>query len=163
MSIVPGMRLGPYEIRAAIGAGAMGEVYRARDTKLAREVAIKTLPDVFARDPERLSRFRREAQLLASLNHPNIAAIYGLEASGGVQFLVLELVEGQTLAEKLRSSAANRAATVRERPDRIATVRERTDKAATDRAGANSTATVRERSESVPRGLPLEDALKIAL
>ena len=95
MTIVSGTRLGPYTILAAIGAGGMGEVYRARDTKLGREVAIKTLPDAFARDPERLARFRREAQLLASLNHPNIAAIYGLEESGGVQFLVLELVEGQ--------------------------------------------------------------------
>jgi serine/threonine-protein kinase len=83
----------------------MGEVYRARDTKLQREVAIKTLPEGFAQDPERLARFQREAQLLASLNHPNIAAIYGLEESGGVRFLVLELVEGETLAERIHKGA----------------------------------------------------------
>ena len=96
-----GARLGPYEIQAAIGAGGMGEVYRARDTKLNREVALKVLPDVFARDPERLARFQREAEVLASLNHPNIAHIHGLEESGAVRALVMELVEGPTLADKL--------------------------------------------------------------
>ena len=83
MSLSPGTRLGPYEIIAPLGAGGMGEVYRARDTKLSREVAIKVLPELFAADPERLARFRREAQVLASLNHPQIAAIYGLEESAG--------------------------------------------------------------------------------
>ena len=79
MALAAGTRLGPYEVIAPIGAGGMGEVYRARDTKLNREVALKVLPDTFAADPDRLARFRREAQVLASLNHPHIAAIYGLE------------------------------------------------------------------------------------
>ncbi|HEV2063125.1 MAG TPA: protein kinase, partial [Thermoanaerobaculia bacterium] len=105
MSISAGTRLGPYEILAPLGAGGMGEVYRARDGKLNRDVAIKVLPEAFALDAERLARFRREAQVLASLNHPHIAAIYGLEESGGVEALVLELVEGQTLAERLARGA----------------------------------------------------------
>jgi serine/threonine protein kinase len=97
MSLGPGARLGPYEVVSAIGAGGMGEVYRARDTRLQREVAIKVLPDLFAADPERLARFEREAQVLASLNHPHIAAIYGLEDGA----LILELVEGETLADRI--------------------------------------------------------------
>ena len=101
MSLGAGVRLGPYEIVALLGAGGMGEVYRARDTKLNRDVAIKVLPDLFALDPDRLARFKREAQVLASLNHPNIAGIYGLEESDGVRALVLELVEGPTLAERI--------------------------------------------------------------
>ena len=103
MSLVPGALLGPYEITAKLGEGGMGEVYRATDTKLKREVAIKVLPAAFTADNERLSRFEREAQLLAQLNHPNIAAIYGLEESDGVRALVLELVDGPTLAERLES------------------------------------------------------------
>jgi len=83
----------------------MGEVYRATDTKLGRDVALKVLPEAFARDADRMARFQREAQVLASLNHPNIAAIYGLEDSGGVRALVMELVEGPTLAERLKSGA----------------------------------------------------------
>src|SRR5919201_46069 len=94
MALGPGARLGPYEIVAAIGAGGMGEVYRARDTKLGRDVALKVLPELLAADPERLARLHREAQVLASLNHPNIAAIHGLEDSGDTHALVLELVEG---------------------------------------------------------------------
>ncbi len=101
MPLPPGTRLGPYEIVAPLGAGGMGEVYRARDTRLGRDVAVKVLPDHFAGDAERLARFQREAQILASLNHPNVAAIYGLEESQGVRALVLELVEGPTLAERL--------------------------------------------------------------
>ena len=101
MPVQPGARLGAYEIVAPLGAGGMGEVYRARDTKLGREVAIKVLPDSFVNDPERVARFEREAQLLAALNHPHIAAIYGLERSADTQFLVLELVDGETLAAKL--------------------------------------------------------------
>jgi serine/threonine-protein kinase len=101
----PGMTLGHYEILSAIGKGGMGEVWKARDTKLGREVAIKTLPKEFARDPERLARFEREARLLAALNHPGIAAIYGLEESGGHRFLVLELVEGDTLSDRLQRGA----------------------------------------------------------
>ena len=98
MSLVVGSRLGPYEIVALIGAGGMGEVYRARDPKLNRHVALKILPAAFAADRERLARFRREAQLLASLSHPHIGHIYGLEDSEDVHALVLELIEGQTLA-----------------------------------------------------------------
>ena len=101
MTIAAGSRLGSYEILSALGAGGMGEVYRARDGKLGREVAIKVLPQAFAADEERLARFRREAKVLASLNHPHIAAIYGLVESDGVEALVLELVEGETLAERL--------------------------------------------------------------
>src|SRR5215475_4002188 len=97
-----GSRFGPYEIVAAIGAGGMGEVYRAHDTKLGRDVALKILPDSFVHDPERVARFRREAQVLASLNHPHIAAIYGLEEANGSQFLILELVLGDTLAQRVK-------------------------------------------------------------
>ena len=99
MTLAPGTRLGVYEIHSALGAGGMGEVYRARDTRLQRDVALKILPDAFAADTDRLARFEREAQMLASLNHPNIAAIHGLEESGSVRALVLELVEGNTLAD----------------------------------------------------------------
>jgi len=105
MTLAAGTRLGPYEILAPLGAGGMGEVYRARDTKLARDVALKVLPEAFAKDAERMARFQREAQMLASLNHPNIASIYGLEESGGVRALVMELVEGPTLAERIAASA----------------------------------------------------------
>jgi len=101
MTLSPGTRLGPYEIASPLGAGGMGEVFRARDTKLNRDVAIKVLPAAFAQDAERVARFRREAQVLASLNHPNIAAIHGLEESEGVLALALELVEGEDLAERL--------------------------------------------------------------
>ena len=101
MPLSIGSRLGPYEVVALIGAGGMGEVYRARDTKLNRDVAIKVLPDLFATDPERLTRFQREAQVLASLNHPHIAHIHGLEESGAVRGLVMELVEGEDLAQRL--------------------------------------------------------------
>ncbi len=102
MSLAPDTRLNAYRILSLLGKGGMGEVYRADDTKLKREVAIKILPEAFARDEERLKRFEREAQMLASLNHPNIASIYGLEEDGGRLFLVLELVEGPTLAERIQ-------------------------------------------------------------
>jgi len=102
MSLTPGSRLGPYEITAPIGAGGMGEVFRARDTKLGREVAIKVLPAALAQDADRVGRFRREAQILATLNHPNIAAIYGLEEAHGTVGLVMELVAGDDLAQRLR-------------------------------------------------------------
>ena len=101
MALAPGSRRGSYEILSALGAGGMGEVYRARDTKLNRDVALKVLPDVFARDQDRLARFKREAQVLASLNHPHIGAIYGFEESDGLRALVLELVEGPTLADRV--------------------------------------------------------------
>jgi serine/threonine protein kinase/Tol biopolymer transport system component len=106
MELSPGTRLGTYEIVAPIGAGGMGEVYRAHDTKLGRDVAIKILPEAFARDAARLSRFQREAKMLASLNHPNIATIYGLEDSNGVHYLVMELVPGETLADRIRRDGA---------------------------------------------------------
>ena len=104
MSLGPGTRVGSYEIVALLGAGGMGEVYRAHDSRLNRDVAIKTLPAVFASDSNRMARLQREAQALAALSHPNIAAIYGLEESGGVRSLVMELVEGPTLEERIASS-----------------------------------------------------------
>src|SRR5256712_14070933 len=101
MPLPIGTRVGPYEIVDAIGAGGMGGVYRARDPKLNRDVALKILPEAFAADPERLARFTREAQTLAALNNAHIAHIHGLEESEGVRALVMELVDGGTLAEKL--------------------------------------------------------------
>src|SRR5215472_4070624 len=101
MPFCTGTRFGHYEILSSLGAGGMGEVYRAHDTQLRRDVALKVLPLAFAANAERLARFRREAQVLASLNHPGIAAIYGLEESEGVLALVMELVEGPTLAERI--------------------------------------------------------------
>ena len=101
MSLNSGTRLGPYEIVSPLGAGGMGEVYRARDARLGRDVAIKSLPEAFADDPERLARFEREAKLLASLSHPNIAGILGLEEVSGARYLVLELVDGETLADRI--------------------------------------------------------------
>src|SRR6476661_8496239 len=105
MPLAAGSRLGPYEILTALGSGGMGEVYRARDTKLNRNVALKILPEAFTLDGDRIARFRREAQVLASLNHPNIAAIYGFEDSGRTHALVLELVEGPTLADRIAQGA----------------------------------------------------------
>jgi eukaryotic-like serine/threonine-protein kinase len=103
MALTSGNCVGPYEILSAIGAGGMGEVYRAHDSKLGRDVALKVLPEAFARDAERMARFQREAKVLASLNHPNIASIYGLEDSGATHALVMELVEGPTLADRIKS------------------------------------------------------------
>jgi eukaryotic-like serine/threonine-protein kinase len=105
VSQTPGTRLGPYEVLSAIGAGGMGEVYRARDTRLKRDVAIKILPESFAADLDRLARFQREAEVLASLSHPNIAGIYGVEESNGQRALVMELVEGETLADRIARGA----------------------------------------------------------
>ena len=105
MSLAAGSRIGPYEVSAQIGAGGMGEVYRATDTKLKRQVAIKVLPEALAGDPERLARFQREAEVLASLNHQNIAQLHGLEESDGVKALVMELVEGPTLADRIAQGA----------------------------------------------------------
>ena len=105
MALTPGTRLGVYEIIAPIGEGGMGQVFRARDTKLDRDVAIKILPEAFAHDADRLARFTREAKTLASLNHPNIAGIYGLEESGGVSALVMELVEGEDLSQRIARGA----------------------------------------------------------
>src|SRR6202161_3238967 len=105
MPLTPGMRLGPYEIVAPLGAGGMGEVYRARDTRLNSDVALKILPDAFASDPDRMARFTREAQTLAALNHPNIAHIHGLEETNGIRALVMELVEGEDLSQRIARGA----------------------------------------------------------
>ena len=105
MPLTAGTRLGSYSILSALGAGGMGEVYRARDTKLNRDVAIKVLPESVANDPDRLARFDREASVLASLNHHHIAQIYGVEDSNGVRALVMELVEGPTLADRIAQGA----------------------------------------------------------
>jgi Tol biopolymer transport system component/tRNA A-37 threonylcarbamoyl transferase component Bud32 len=105
MALPTGSRLGPYEIVSALGAGGMGEVYKARDTKLGRDVALKILADSVTHDPERIARFRREAQMLAALNHPHIGMIYGLDEADGRQFLVLELIDGETLADRLKRGA----------------------------------------------------------
>src|SRR5262245_37888004 len=101
MALEIGTKLGYYEVISLLGKGGMGEVYRARDTKLKRDVGIKILPDEFSRDAARVSRFQREAEVLASLNHPNIAAIYDLQEANNTRFLVLELVEGDTLADRI--------------------------------------------------------------
>src|SRR5437870_6427183 len=101
MPITIGARLGSLEITALLGKGGMGEVYRARDTKLKRDVAIKILPEEFSRDADRVSRFQREAEVLASLNHPSIGGIYDLQEANGSRYLVLELVEGETLQDRL--------------------------------------------------------------
>jgi len=105
LSLAPGSRFGSFEIVAPLGAGGMGEVYRARDTRLDRPVAIKVLLAAVASDPDRLARFEREAKLLAALNHPHIAQIYGLEDSGSTRALVMELVEGPTLADRIADGA----------------------------------------------------------
>jgi len=101
MPLIVGSRVGPYEVVAPLGAGGMDEVYRARDTKLNRDVALKTLPEAFTLDADQLGRFKREAQVLASLNHPHIGAIYGFEETDTIRALVLELVEGPTLADRI--------------------------------------------------------------
>jgi eukaryotic-like serine/threonine-protein kinase len=98
-----GRMLGHYQITSEIGKGGMGEVYQAKDQKLGRDVAVKVLPGEFAKDADRVARFQREAKVLASLNHPNIAAIHGVEEFGGINFLVLELVEGETLADRIKA------------------------------------------------------------
>ena len=102
MPLNVGSRIAHYDVTALIGEGGMGQVYQATDTKLKRQVALKILPEAFATDPDRLARFQREAQVLASLNHPNIAQIHGLEDSGDTKALVLELVEGPTLADRIK-------------------------------------------------------------
>src|SRR5262245_16661596 len=105
LALTPGTRLGIYELIAPIGAGGMGHVYRATDTTLGRQVAIKILPDAFASDPDRMARFEREAKTLGSLNHPHIAAIYGFEKSAAMNALVMELVEGEDLSQRIARGA----------------------------------------------------------
>ena len=97
MTLSPGTLLGPYEIIAPLGSGGMGEVYRARDPRLGRDIALKTLPANVAKEPERLARFQREARTVAGLNHPNVVVLYSIEEAGGIQFLTMELVEGESL------------------------------------------------------------------
>ena len=111
MSLAPGARVGPYEVTANIGAGGMGEVFRARDTKLNRIVALKVLPESFASDPERVARFKREAQTLASLNHPHIAQVHGFEETPQGAALVMEFVEGDALNAAQERSALRRRRT----------------------------------------------------
>src|SRR5687768_4675572 len=123
MALSSGSRLGPYQILSKLGEGGMGEVYRARDTKLNRDVAIKVLPDAFAADGDRLARFSREAQVLASLNHPNIAAIYGIESNA----LVMELVEGQDLSQVIQSSEASDGAPALHLQDALAIAKQIVD------------------------------------
>src|ERR1051325_3506918 len=106
MALAPGIRVGPYEVASLLGAGGMGEVYRAHDLRLKRDVAIKILPDALAQDPDRVARFQREAELLATLNHPNIAAVYGFEQVDGVSAIALELVDGDTLADRIARETA---------------------------------------------------------
>src|SRR6202051_1585176 len=106
MTIATGTKLGSYEVVSQVGAGGMGEVYQAHDIKLGRDVAIKVLPEAFAHDAERLSRFQHEAKMLAALNHPNIATIHGLEQSGSTSYLVMELVPGETLADRVKRDGA---------------------------------------------------------
>ena len=108
-ALAVGQQIGWYTLLSSLGAGGMGEVYRARDSVLGRDVAIKVLPPAFANDPDRLARFEREARVLAALNHPNIATIYGVERAEGVQALVLEVVEGETLEQRLRRSPGCRS------------------------------------------------------
>ena len=127
MALSSGTRLGPYEVLGLLGAGGMGEVYRARDIKLHREVALKILPDAFANDPERLARFTREAHTLAALNHPHIAAIYGLEDTGPGHALVMELVEGPTLQERIGANDASGATSGIDITDALAIARQIAD------------------------------------
>jgi len=119
MSFAPGTRIGPFEVTAQIGEGGMGEVYQATDINLKRAIAIKVLPALVAADAERLARFQREAEVLAALNHPNIAQIHGLGKSAGVTALVMELVEGPTLADRIAlSSRSSRRSALNCGPDR---------------------------------------------
>ncbi len=150
--LAPGTRIGQYEIGGELGAGGMGEVYRARDTKLDRDVTLKILPEAFVTDRERLARFRREARLLAALNHPNIAAIYGLEDSGERHALVLELVEGPTLGELLAQ---------RQRPSLGAGL-PAVGKSQRDGVSSHEPGGESPRPGGRSRGLPLDEALPIA-
>ena len=144
MTLTPGTRLGPYEVTAQIGVGGMGEVYRATDTNLKRAVAIKVLPASVAADAERLARFQREAEVLAALNHPNIAAIYGLERSAGITALVMELVEGPTLADRLTLAGSGLSAL------------------GSGQMASQGSGTKAQDSRLKAHGLPLDEALPIA-
>ena len=163
MAITPGTRLGPYEVTAQIGKGGMGEVYRATDTNLKRAVAIKGLPELVAGDGERLARFQREAEVLASLNHPNIAAIYGLERSAGTTALVMELVEGPTLAERIASSGGPGGLTVGgPKGPPLRTDVPRTDALRTDALRTDAPRTEGRRGGPLGPPIPIDEALSIA-
>ena len=146
-------QIGPYQVVAKLGEGGMGVVYRARDARLNREVALKVLPPAFAEDPTRMARFEREAQLLASLNHPRIAAIYGVEESGATRALVMELVEGPTLAERIGPSIP------RERPKAGSGSPARP---ASSGSGAKPASAAAASSHARKSGLPVDEALAIA-
>jgi len=152
MALKPGTYLGQYEVLALLGVGGMGEVYHARDSKLNREVALKVLPEQFARDPERIGRFRREAQVLASLDHPNIARIYAFEETGSARFLVMEYVPGETLRDKIREQGTGNR---EQSPDRKRG-------ASPDRTAATEGPLAHGRgSDGGAAGIPLEEALNI--
>jgi serine/threonine-protein kinase len=155
MSLTPGTRIGEYEILVAIGAGGMGEVYRARDTKLNRDVALKVLPDLLAGDPERLARFRREAQVLASLNHPNIAHIHGFEDWGATHAIVMELVDGLTLAELIGAAVDHAPSAHRQAQGALSSSKGGSE--ARQAAGVGPRGKLRNDG-----GLPLEQVLPIA-
>ena len=123
MPLSTGTRIGPYEVESKLGAGGMGEVYKARDTRLSRHVAIKVLPDLVATDPERVARFEREAQVLAALSHPHIGAIYGLEVADGgkSRYLILEFIDGESLAGSARERARCRSTKPSRTPGRCST------------------------------------------
>ena len=148
MSLKPGTWLGQYEILALLGVGGMGEVYHARDSKLNREVALKLLPEHFVRDPERIARFRREAQLLAQLNHPNIATIYNFEETASARFLVMELALGETLRERIKGWNQSR-----DRKGAVASPAEPPLAGARGSAGATG--------GPLPGPVPIEEALSI--
>ena len=153
-TIDAGMKLGPYEILSQLGSGGMGEVYRARDTRLNRDVAIKVLPRPFAEDPLRMARFEREAQLLASLNHPKIAAIYGLEESGSTRALVMEVVEGPTLAKRIgRTPASARPKAASASPAQVS---------AGASGGSKAAPTASAGTGARKAAIPIEEALPIA-
>ena len=163
MALSPGTRLGPYEIVASLGAGGMGEVFRARDTELGRDIAIKVLPRAVAQDADRLTRFRREAQLLASLNHPNIGSIYGLAEGDGIRGLVLELVEGDTLGEMIASSGSRTTAAVdEERRVEAETTERHVDATRQQGPGGTTESAVHAPRRGLPVGLVLNIARQIA-
>ena len=152
MSLAPGTRLGAYDVLGLIGAGGMGEVYRARDTRLNRDVALKVFPEQFTSDPDRPARFKREAQVLASLNHPHIAAIYSLEETAGLQTLVLELVEGPTLQDLIAGTASG------SRLQAPGPTRLQRDSVTSQKPEVRSP----EPGSARTQGLPLDEAMRIA-
>ena len=169
MALAPGTRLGVYEVVAKIGEGGMGQVYRATDTKLKRQVAIKILPASFAADHDRLARFQREAEVLASLNHPNIAAIYGLEETEGMTALVMELVEGDDLSQLIARRSGGPRDHIVGGPDQPPPRLRRSAGASAEAEGpplrtthGNGALVRRGGSSDPPVGIPIDEALAIA-